>query len=54
MEYAYNDYCIGTLAKALNKEEDANELFKRSKNWKNLWNTNVTSLGNKKKIVLLL
>ena len=38
LEYAYEDWALGQLAKALGKEEDYQLFSKRSLNYKNLWN----------------
>ncbi|MGQ1888997.1 GH92 family glycosyl hydrolase [Thermophagus sp. OGC60D27] len=38
MEYAYQDWCLGQLAKALGKEDDYKLFNKRGLNYKNLWN----------------
>ena len=38
MEYAYDDYCIAVMAQKLGKKEIADEFFKRSQNYKNLYN----------------
>lgn len=38
MEYAYQDWCLGQLAKALENDGDYRFFHKRSKNYKNLWN----------------
>lgn len=38
MEYAYDDYCIAVMAQKLGKENIADEFFKRSQNYKNLYN----------------
>ncbi len=38
LEYAYEDFALGQLAKALGKEEDYLFFTKRSLNYKNLWN----------------
>lgn len=38
LEYAYQDWCLAQLSKALNKEDDYNHFMKRSLNYKNLWN----------------
>ncbi|MGQ8338866.1 GH92 family glycosyl hydrolase [Sunxiuqinia sp. A32] len=38
LEYSYQDWCLGQLAKALGKETDYELFNKRSKNYKNLWN----------------
>lgn len=37
VEYAYNDYCVSRVAKALGKEKLAQKYLNRSHNWKNLW-----------------
>lgn len=39
LEYAYDDWCIAQIAKKLNKPAVYNEFLKRSKNWKNNYNT---------------
>lgn len=41
LEYAYNDYCIGLYAKALGKEEEAGEYFRRARNYRNVFDENV-------------
>jgi len=38
MEYSYQDWCLGQLAKALGKEDDHKLFTQRSANYKNLWN----------------
>lgn len=35
MDYAYDDFCVAQMAKALGKNDDYNYLMKRSENWKN-------------------
>lgn len=37
LEYAYDDYCVSRLAKALGHEEDAALFAKRAKNYRNVW-----------------
>ena len=37
MEYAYDDFCVGQVARALGHEDDARRYFARSGNWANLW-----------------
>ncbi len=37
LEYAYQDWCLAQLAKALGKEEDYQYFSERSKNYRNLW-----------------
>jgi predicted alpha-1,2-mannosidase len=36
-DYAYDDYCVAQLAKALGKQADYDYFIKRSQNWKNLF-----------------
>lgn len=38
LEYAYQDWCLGQLAKALGKGEDYQLFNRRSQNYRNLWN----------------
>jgi predicted alpha-1,2-mannosidase len=38
LEYAYMDWCLAQMAKALGKHEDFNRLMKRSQNYRNIWN----------------
>jgi predicted alpha-1,2-mannosidase len=38
LEYAYQDWTLGQLAKALGKEEDYQHYTQRSLNYKNIWN----------------
>ncbi|ROT36660.1 glycoside hydrolase family 92 protein [Sodiomyces alkalinus F11] len=38
VEYAYNDFCIATLAKGLGYSADYQRFMRRSVNWQNLWN----------------
>ncbi|GLR18455.1 GH92 family glycosyl hydrolase [Portibacter lacus] len=38
MEYAYQDWCLAQLSKALGQEDDYALFMKRSLNYKNLWN----------------
>lgn len=35
LDYAYDDFCVAQMAKALGKTDDYNYLIKRSENWKN-------------------
>jgi predicted alpha-1,2-mannosidase len=44
LEYAYNDYCIATVAKGLNRKNDYQRFLKQSDNWQNLWR-NITDHG---------
>ena len=36
LEYAYDDFCVAQVAKALNKQDDYTELMRRSENWRNV------------------
>lgn len=38
LEYAYQDWCLSQLAKAMGKNEDHTLFLERSLNYKNLWN----------------
>jgi predicted alpha-1,2-mannosidase len=38
IEFAYNDYCVAQLAKALGKQADYEKYLNRSTNWLNVWN----------------
>lgn len=37
VEYAYNDYCIATVAKGLGRQDVYGEYVQKANNWKNLW-----------------
>ncbi|HTV43655.1 MAG TPA: GH92 family glycosyl hydrolase [Candidatus Sulfotelmatobacter sp.] len=37
LEFAYDDWCIGQMAKALGKTDDAQLFLKRSQNYRNVW-----------------
>lgn len=39
LEYAYDDWCLGQMAKILGKEDDYRFFDKRSENWRNLFDT---------------
>jgi predicted alpha-1,2-mannosidase len=41
LEYAYEDWCLGQLASALGKKDDAEWLLRRSHNYTNLWDASV-------------
>ncbi|WP_220764613.1 GH92 family glycosyl hydrolase [Flavobacterium sp. UMI-01] len=41
LEYAYSDWALATMAKSLGKDAIAEEYFKKSKNYKNIWNEEV-------------
>lgn len=38
LEYAYDDYCIAVMAQKLGRKDVAEEFFKRSENYRNLFN----------------
>lgn len=38
LEYAYQDWCLAQLAKALGKNDDYELFMKRSQNYRNVWN----------------
>lgn len=46
LEYAYDDYCISTMADGMGKRDAAAKYLKRSTNWMNLWKEDQTSLIN--------
>jgi predicted alpha-1,2-mannosidase len=37
LEYAYDDYCLATVAKGINRQGEYWRFMKQSDNWKNLW-----------------
>lgn len=37
LAYAYDDYCVGIVAQAAGKEKIAKEMFRRAKNYQNVW-----------------
>lgn len=45
LEYAYNDYCAAQMAKGMGDTENYNKWLKRSENWMNIWNPDVTDNG---------
>lgn len=46
LEYAYNDFCLATLAAGLGQPDAYDTYFARSTNWQNLWKADQTSLIN--------
>lgn len=46
VEYAYDDYCIATVAKGLNMGDVYEHFIRRANNWQNLWH-NITDHGSK-------
>ncbi|KAJ2966637.1 hypothetical protein NQ176_g10054 [Zarea fungicola] len=42
LEYAYDDYCISTMADGMGKRDAAAKYLKRSTNWMNLWKEDQT------------
>lgn len=49
LEYAYEDWCLAQLAKALGKEKDYKWLMRRSCNYTNLWDPTVRYMRPRKK-----
>ncbi|KAL1983366.1 hypothetical protein VTN96DRAFT_10425 [Rasamsonia emersonii] len=45
VEYAYNDFGLYQVASGLGIHDDAEKYLNRSRNWRNHWNPNTTSLG---------
>ncbi|KAL4912390.1 glycosyl hydrolase family 92-domain-containing protein [Aspergillus aurantiobrunneus] len=45
VEYAGNDFALYQVATGLGIDDDAKKYLNRSRNWKNHWNSNQTSLG---------
>lgn len=45
VEYAYNDFGLYQVASGLGIHSDAEKYLNRSRNWRNHWNPNTTSLG---------
>lgn len=41
LEYAYQDWCIASMAHLLNKHEDEKMFLERSENWRNVFNNNI-------------
>ena len=48
LEYAYDDACIGRLAKALGKENVAEKYFQRSQNWTNVFDSTTGFMRGRK------
>ena len=38
LEYTFDDYCIAEMAKKMGKQDIADEFYKRSQNYKNVYN----------------
>ena len=47
LEYAYNDFCVASVAQGLGKTDDYKKYLDRSHQWTNLWNKDATSDGFK-------
>ena len=43
VEYAYNDFCVAEVARALGHVADSRKYLKRSKNWMNVWSDETRS-----------
>lgn len=48
LEYAYDDFCIAQMAEKLGKKDIAEEFYKRSQNYRNLYNPESTFLQPRK------
>ncbi|KAI9642587.1 hypothetical protein NHQ30_009392 [Ciborinia camelliae] len=46
VEYAYNDFCIASIAQGLGKSSDVEKYLARSENWKNMYKADQTSYVN--------
>lgn len=46
IEYSYNDFCIASMAREMNKKGDAEKYLKRSKNWINMFDPDARSYLN--------
>jgi predicted alpha-1,2-mannosidase len=44
VEYAYNDFCLAEVAKALGKQTDYQKYRARSQNWQHLWDAETKSI----------
>jgi predicted alpha-1,2-mannosidase len=47
LEYAYDDFCVGVLARAAGKEDIAKEMFKRAQNYEHVWDPNTGFMRGK-------
>jgi predicted alpha-1,2-mannosidase len=47
LEYAYNDFCLATVARGLGKMADYRKYIRRAENWKNLWDAETKSIRPK-------
>jgi predicted alpha-1,2-mannosidase len=43
VEYAYDDFCVAQVARALGKTEESQKYLQRSKNWMNVWSDETRS-----------
>ncbi len=43
VEYAYDDFCVAQVARALGKIEESRKYLQRSKNWMNVWSDETRS-----------
>ncbi|KAI1091421.1 glycoside hydrolase family 92 protein [Rostrohypoxylon terebratum] len=46
LEYAYDDYCLATLAQGLGRDDLYKKYVSRSANWQNLWKSEQNSIIN--------
>lgn len=47
LEYAYQDYTLAQMAKALGKNDDYSLFMKRAENYKNIWNQDIGWMWNR-------
>ena len=47
LEYAYDDFCVAQMAKALGRTDDYEILMKRSENWRNVLNPKTGYVGGR-------
>jgi predicted alpha-1,2-mannosidase len=47
LEYAYQDYTLAQMAKALGKKDDYSLFMKRAENYKNIWNPEIGWMWNR-------
>lgn len=47
LEYAYNDWCVAQVAKALNKQEDYEYFVRRASNYKHIYDESVSFMRGK-------
>ncbi len=50
LEYAYDDWCVAQLAKAMGKNKEYKLFMKRSENYKNIFNPELKYINQKRKM----